>query len=142
MSSPVKISEAASLALHTMVLLSSQLERNLATRDIAAALKVSEAHLAKVLQRLGRAGLVRSRRGPGGGFSLGRRPEDITLLEVYEVTEGPLEQTECLLNKPVCQGRCILGDLLSSVGAQVRDYLAGTRLSELSHTFGIMEKGA
>jgi Rrf2 family protein len=119
------------LALHTMAYLASDPEGTHATREIAEELAVSEAHLAKVLQRLGRAGLVRSQRGPGGGFTLAKAPEEITLLQVYEVTEGPLTTPECLLGQPVCQGHCILGDLLEGVGHQVRDYLATTRLSDL-----------
>ncbi|MCF8044104.1 MAG: Rrf2 family transcriptional regulator, partial [Desulfarculaceae bacterium] len=71
----LKISEAASLALHTMGLLASRPGEQVPTRELAARLKVSEAHLAKVMQRLGRAGLVRSQRGPKGGFALERNPE-------------------------------------------------------------------
>jgi Rrf2 family protein len=130
-SNVLRISEAASLALHTMAYLAADPDGTHATREIACDLKVSEAHLAKVLQRLGRAGLVRSQRGPGGGFTLARRPEEITLLEVYEVTEGPLTTPDCLLGQPVCNGACILGGLLDAVGRQVRDYLSQTRLSDL-----------
>ncbi|MEW5911168.1 MAG: Rrf2 family transcriptional regulator [Thermodesulfobacteriota bacterium] len=131
----LKISEAASLALHTMGLLAAEPKRLISTREMAQRLRVSEAHLAKVMQRLGRAGLVRSQRGPKGGFSLLRRPEDITLLEVYEATEGPLEQRRCLLARPMCNGNCILGGLLTTVGDQVRDYFATTRLSDVTTSF-------
>jgi len=135
MASPLKISEAASLALHTMVLLAAEKKKNLATRDIAARLRVSEAHLAKVLQRLGRAGLVRSRRGPGGGFTLGRDAKSITLLDVYEVTEGPLVSQDCLMGEKACQGQCILGGLLTSLGEQVRDYLSRNTLADMTGVF-------
>ncbi|MCF8064724.1 MAG: Rrf2 family transcriptional regulator [Desulfarculaceae bacterium] len=131
----LKISEAASLALHTMGLLASRPGEQVPTRELAARLKVSEAHLAKVMQRLGRAGLVRSQRGPKGGFALERNPEDITLLEVYEATEGPLRERRCLLGKPMCNGNCILGGLLERVGDEVRDYFSQTRLSDLKDTF-------
>jgi len=131
----LKISEAASLALHTMGLLASRPGEQVSTRELAARLKVSEAHLAKVMQRLGRAGLVRSQRGPKGGFALQRNPEDITLLEVYEATEGPLQERRCLLGNPMCSGNCILGGLLERVGDEVRDYFSQTRLSDLKDTF-------
>ena len=130
MASPLKISEAASLALHTKVLLAAEKKKNLATRDIAARLRVSEAHLAKVLQRLGRAGLVRSRRGPGG-----RDAKSITLLDVYEVTEGPLVSQDCLMGEKACQGQCILGGLLTSLGEQVRDYLSRNTLADMTGVF-------
>lgn len=131
----LKISEAASLALHTMGLLASRPGDRVSTRELAARLKVSEAHLAKVMQRLGRAGLVRSQRGPKGGFSLQRNPDDITLLEVYEATEGTLREQRCLLGNPICNGNCILGGLLENVGAEVREYFSTTRLSDLSDSF-------
>ncbi|CAO0824412.1 hypothetical protein DFAR_630051 [Desulfarculales bacterium] len=67
-----------------MVLLATNPEKTMSNRDIAALLKVSKAFLAKVLQRLGRAGLVNSQRGPKGGFSLKRDSQDISLLAVYE----------------------------------------------------------
>ncbi|MFH1035552.1 MAG: Rrf2 family transcriptional regulator [Pseudomonadota bacterium] len=132
MTNVLKISEAASLALHTMVLLAANPGKTMSNRDIAGLLKVSEAHLAKVLQRLGRAGLVISQRGPKGGFVLGRDSSEISLLAVYEAVEGPLETKSCLLGKPVCGGNCILGGLLHKVGAEVSDYFSQTRLSDLT----------
>jgi Rrf2 family protein len=142
MANMLRISEAASLALHTMALLASNSGAKQTTWEIAKTLRVSEAHLAKVLQRLGRAGLVKSQRGPGGGFSLGRAPDTITLLDVYEATEGPLQPPGCLLGRPACNGSCILGGLLEQVGAEIRDYFAQTRLSDLKGQFIREEKYA
>jgi len=132
----LKISEAASLALHTMAYLAADTAALHATRRIAGDLGVSEAHLAKVLQRLGREGLVKSQRGPGGGFSLARDAATITLLDVYQATEGPLDDPGCLLGRPACGGGCILGGLLEKVTSEVRDYLGKTRLSDLNSSFG------
>lgn len=47
-------------------------------------------YLLKILQQLVRAGVLRSKRGPRGGFSLARRAEDITLLQIVEAVDGPL----------------------------------------------------
>jgi len=84
----LRISEAASLGMHAMVLLASDRGRVLSAHEVAARLNASEAHLSKVMQRLGRAGLVQSVRGPRGGFSLARSPDAVTLLEVYEAALG------------------------------------------------------
>ena len=133
MSSVLKISEAASLALHSMALLAASPEQSISTREIAARFQVSEAHLSKVLQRLTKAGFVKSTRGPKGGFIIGKPTSEITLLDVYESIEGPLVSCECLLGVPVCgDNGCILGGILVTVDRQVREYLAGTRLSELA----------
>lgn len=135
MSSVLRISEAASLGMHAMVLLSSEPGRVCSTKEMAGRLGVSEAHLSKVMQRLARFGLAASVRGRRGGF---RKPEgvDPTLLEVYEVIEGSLEQPSCLLGVPVCGGNgCILGGLMEEVGTQVREYLARTRVSALEGVY-------
>jgi len=129
----LNISEAASLAFHAMILLAAHPNRLVSTREIASSLHGSEAHLAKVLQRLVRAGLVESIRGPAGGFRLKRESSKIYLLEVFEVMEGKLTEHKCLLSSPVCgNGSCIFGGMLDSINRQVRDYFTRTRLSEFS----------
>ena len=136
MSNILKISEAASLALHSMVLLAANPGKLIPTREIASRLHVSEAHLSKVLQRLARDGFVRSIRGPKGGFTLVKPAGEITLLDVYESIEGSFVPTKCLFGAPICSGeRCILGGLLETVDKQIRDYLAETKLSELTSVY-------
>ncbi len=133
MSSMLKISEAAVLALHGMAFLAEDPDKLSSTKEIATKLRVSEAHLSKVLQRLTKAGLVKSMRGPKGGFMLARTSSEISLLEVYESIEGKLVSSECLFGDPVYNtDECILGGLLGSIDRQVRDYLTGTKLSELN----------
>lgn len=133
MSAMPTFSEAASLALHTVALLAADPKRCLQTRAIASTLHASEAHLSKVLQRLGKVGLVRSIRGPRGGFLLANGAQDVTLLDVYEGIDGPLPQRSCLLGTTVCLGKnCVLGGLVAAINHQIRDYLSGTRISELS----------
>jgi len=129
----LRVSEAASLALHSMALLAGSSEGPVSTHEMAERLGVSEAHLSKVLQRLAKAGLVRSTRGPGGGFRLTKRSSRISLLEIYEAIEGRLTSSECLLGRKVCGGGgCIFGDVLRSVSRQIREYLSRTRLSQFS----------
>ncbi|MBU2488021.1 MAG: Rrf2 family transcriptional regulator [Proteobacteria bacterium] len=130
----VKISEAASMALHTMILLACR-GVTMTSRDLAAILGGSENHLSKVLQRLARAGLLNSVRGPRGGFFLARPADEVSLLEVYEAIEGPLVPTGCLLDRPVCGGMCILGDLLSAVDGKAARYLKEKKLSDFADIF-------
>ncbi|NLH94874.1 MAG: Rrf2 family transcriptional regulator, partial [Synergistaceae bacterium] len=77
----IQVSEAVSLALHGLGLLVSRKGR-ISIREMATVMGVSEAHLAKVFQRLSKGGLVRSMRGPGGGFVLAKAPSEVTLYEV------------------------------------------------------------
>ncbi|MBE7558212.1 Rrf2 family transcriptional regulator [bacterium] len=129
----LKISEAASLALHTVEQLAREKDRFVPTQEIAEALHVSEHHLAKVHQRLARAGLVRSTRGPGGGFQLDRAPAKITLREVYEAVEGPVEPHRCLLGRAECRRiDCLLGGLADRVNREVLDFFEHTTVADLA----------
>ena len=137
MSQPYGVSEAANLALHGMALLARNGQGRSRAREIASLLGVSEAHLAKVLARLERAGLVAGQRGPSGGYTLARPARDISLLEVYEAVEGPLQSRPCLFGVPVCKGNgCALGCFFGSLNRKVADKLARTRLSEVKVKLG------
>ncbi len=59
-------------------------------REIAERQAIPIRYLEQIFQRLRRAGLVNSKRGPGGGFTLARPPDEITLCEIVEAVEGPL----------------------------------------------------
>ncbi|MFA6319131.1 MAG: Rrf2 family transcriptional regulator, partial [Elusimicrobiota bacterium] len=72
MPSILNISEAAAIGVHAMMLIAGRPSRLSSVHELAGELKVSAAHLQKVLQRLVHAGLARSMRGPGGGYALAR----------------------------------------------------------------------
>ena len=129
----LKVSEAATLALHTMTMLAADQTRKIPAREVAATYKVSEAHLAKVLQRLGKAGLVNSTRGPKGGFTLGKKPARITLLAVFEAVEGPIGFRNCMFGRKVCKGdHCVMGTALRDANQILKDYLTQTTLAEFA----------
>jgi Rrf2 family protein len=135
MTNMLKISEAASLALHTTVMLAADPDNLYSTNEFASALHASKAHLSKVLQRLEKSDIVKSTRGPNGGFKLTKSGNDITLLEVYEAIDGKLSPSNCLLNECICNGDCIMGKLLGDLNNQVRDYLIKTKLSMLTNVY-------
>src|ERR1035437_2359682 len=70
--------------------------------EIAEAVDVPQTFLAKIFQQFSKIGLVRSYRGTGGGFVLGRSPEQITLLEVVEAVEGPIVPNRCVSGQGEC----------------------------------------
>ena len=131
MSEVVAVSEAASLAFHGMALLASG--GRMSAKEMAEAVKVSEAHLAKVFQRLAREGLVSSTRGPGGGFELAVPAGGITLYDVYVAVEGPPGEGGCLLHRESCPfGSCILGSTLGDIKREFIDYLKRATLEDLT----------
>lgn len=134
MDSILKISEAASLGLHAMVYLAGEEHgRPISITEIAKKLGVSENHLAKVMQRLSKASLTGSKKGPKGGVFIKKKPEEITFLEIYEAIEGPLPAGFCLLPKPVCKpGGCVLGNLLHDVYELVNKKFGETTLADFA----------
>lgn len=129
----LKISDATALALHSMVHLAIDPEAQSTTAEIAEIFKVSRHHLAKVHQRLTKAGLIESHRGPAGGVCLAKTPDKIRLLEIYEVMEGSMLCKPCLFGKDRCpRADCVLGSLLPGLARQVREYFDQTTLAMLA----------
>lgn len=137
----LKISDAASLAIHAMAFLAQRFGKRTSAKQIASVLGVSENHLAKVCQRLAKAGLIEATRGPRGGFVLAQPADLITLIQVYEAVEGPLSPSRCLLHRPVCGENCIMGELVESVNRQVSEYLRWTTLAQLAKTSAFPAQG-
>lgn len=127
----VSISDAAAIAIHAAAALAKQSGGVVSAKAMADSLHVSQAHLAKVMQRLVKAGLVDSVRGPQGGFTLSKAPADVTLLEVYEAIEGPFTPRECLFRHKVCKRGCGMKDLVDDINEKVLGKLTGTTLRDL-----------
>ena len=131
-----RISGAVSHALHGIVYLVAHAEGPVTIAEIASALNVSENSLSKVFQRLAKAGYLKSVRGPEGGFVLGRSPDKISLLDIYEAIEGHFTESTCLLSAPVCgRKNCIFGGLLKKIDHEVGEYLSKKKLSGLVYLF-------
>ncbi|MDJ0762700.1 MAG: Rrf2 family transcriptional regulator [Myxococcota bacterium] len=134
MDSALKISEAAGLAIHAVTIL-ARVGRGQPVKlsRMAGLLSASEAHLGKVMHRLAQAKVVTSRRGPSGGFTLGPRASEMTLLDLYEMIDGPLGENNCLMGYLGCPlGGCVLGDAVGSINAHVRQTLGSKRISDLA----------
>ena len=117
------LSEASSIALHGLVLIAKSKE-GLKVVDIAEKIDSSKHHVAKVLQRLVKAGLLASHRGPGGGFRLKLPPDEIDLLKIYETIEGEISISKCPLDKPICPfDKCIINNITGKMTAEFKDYL-------------------
>lgn len=130
MSNIVALTEAASIGLHSMVLIARS-DEVLNVLKISEFIGSSKHHVAKIMQRLSKAGFVSSNRGPSGGFVLKRLPSEITLLNIYEAIEGPLSVQTCPMDRPFCPfGECLLGDLSLRVSGEIKDYLAGRTLQD------------
>lgn len=133
MAGVLNFSEAAALAMHSVELLSHSTGRSITSSELAGVLHCSSSHLAKVMQRLVRTGIVASTRGPGGGFRLGPRAAEASLLEIYESIDGQLTVGQCLLGKDSCAiSGCWFGQFSARVSERVRADLAERKLSHLA----------
>ncbi|MFO7535204.1 MAG: Rrf2 family transcriptional regulator [Kiritimatiellia bacterium] len=133
MAGVIQMSEAASIAVHASLWMARTPKRLTRSGEICAIFTFSEAHFAKVMQALARAGVVESVRGPRGGTRLARPPQAITLLEVYEALDGPFNDDRCLLSPKVCTARCCpIGREITRLNRELRKTLAGATLFAMS----------
>jgi Rrf2 family protein len=131
MQSVLKISEAASIALHAMTYIACNANKPASTREIAESFKISENHLSKVLQRLTKSDLLKSIKGPQGGFVLTRNSTEITFLEIYEAIDGTLKEGCCLFGRQACKSdKCIMGDFLNKINKEVKEFFESKKLSD------------
>ncbi len=71
-------------------------------REISEAVDVPLPIMAKIFQHLNKTGMVKSQRGAGGGFQLGRKAKEISLLEVIEAVDGPVSLNLCIIERGSC----------------------------------------
>ncbi len=131
------IPESISIALHTCLWIADGKDDFRPSPTIAKELGFSYNHFAKVVQRLVRAGLLETERGPRGGIRLARDPKLIPLIEIYEAGGGePLLPHRCLLDPRICPGRaCALGRLVEQENSRLHHQLTKTTLAELARSF-------
>lgn len=72
------------------------------TSQVAKEQKIPPAFLVKIISQLSIAGIIHTSRGIRGGVRLAREPENITLLEVIEAIDGPIQLNECVEEKGIC----------------------------------------
>jgi Rrf2 family protein len=107
-------------------------ERPVRVDEIAAALGNPRNYLSKTLHALTRAGVLRSERGPKGGFQLSERPERLTVARVVAPFE-PVGERRCLVGRPECGGvhPCAAHHRWSGVASAVENFFAQTTVADL-----------
>jgi Rrf2 family protein len=130
----MKLTRAASYALHAIVFMATQKnDRPVASHHIAQARGIPERFLLKVLKPLVSAQVLRSVKGPNGGYRLARSPSEISMLEIVEAVDGPIrgqapftpEEAEGNLNNRLEQ-------ICTQTAEQVRKQLGKIRIGELA----------
>ncbi|MDY0076607.1 MAG: Rrf2 family transcriptional regulator [Bacteroidales bacterium] len=130
MSKIVTLTEAASIALHGMIIVAKS-EKMANVIQIAELTGSSKHHVAKIFQRLVKDNFLESHRGPTGGFTLKKDPADVKLLDIYESIEGKIEVTTCPLDKHICPfDKCIMDNVTRKMTVDFRDHLKSHTLKD------------
>ena len=112
-----------------------QADRAVSLAEIATRQEISLSYLEQLFARLRRRGLVKSTRGPGGGYRLARPAAETKIIDIVMAVDEPLHATRCAGHSTIgCMSkgeRCLTHDLWAEMGAQVQNYLASISLADV-----------
>lgn len=125
-------SQTAEYALRAVAFVAAHAPNACTTEQISQGTKVPAAYLSKVIQALGRGGVLLSRRGIGGGITLARGVEEVTILDVINAVEPVKRITHCPLGLAAHGVRlCPLHRRLDDALAQMEKAFGDTTLADL-----------
>ncbi len=110
-------------------------------KDVAEAYGIPSEALAKILQRLAKAGLLQSQHGMNGGYTLARDASSISAFEVIRAIDGPLFITSCITVRGECgqTERCTVREPLRRVNQSIEDVLRQIKISDMREKEEILE---
>jgi Rrf2 family iron-sulfur cluster assembly transcriptional regulator len=133
----MQITRATEYAIRGILYLCSQPKGSVCLlNEISERQQIPPSFLSKVFQNLSRAGIVSSSRGTGGGFTLGKDPSEITLLDVLEAIEGPISLNVCLTNGSACENQpnCAVHPIWCEVQDRMIEAMKKYNFDELAET--------
>jgi Rrf2 family protein len=137
------ISQTAEYALRAAVVLAGQTGRPMTTQEIARVSFVPSGYLSKVLQAMGRAGLVEARRGLRGGYVLSRPLNELTVYDVVNAVDPLKRIVHCPLRLSAHAGRlCSLHQKLDDAVAMLESDFKQTTIAALLAERGAPSSGA
>ena len=113
-----------------------------AAAEIAAATHLAAPTVSKLLKLFAKAGLVSSHRGARGGYSLARRAEEITAVQIIDAIEGPVAITQCSMSHSRCgiEAVCGIGHNWQRISVAIRDSLRSVTLAQLARPVSLPPK--
>ncbi|MCZ7645541.1 MAG: Rrf2 family transcriptional regulator [Planctomycetota bacterium] len=130
----MRYTQSTEWALDSLFFIAAHGDRqDFSVEEIAKAQQVSPSYLAKIFQQLTKAGILRSHRGAKGGYSLGRLPEQITLLDVATVCEGSIPLYDCNAPAKSCSlgAKCLILSTFREAERRMQETLNGVTLQDL-----------
>lgn len=128
----MKLSPAAEYAVRGILVLTEKYGQGPVTLDaICSRRKLPKQYLTKLFSQLSKAGLIHPVRGKGGGYMLGRAPNEINILQVIEAIEGPVILNLCQHSPSQCHEElCKIRPIWTELQKAVQEKLSGLKLSE------------
>ena len=132
----MQITRQADYAVRAILHLARNGDTRTATSTIAEEQKIPPSFLAKIISQLSIAGLLHTSRGSRGGVTLAREPKDISLLEVIEAIDGPIQLNECVGEAGLCSfdDNCPLRPVWCEAQEQLVGRLKGTNFADMIAT--------
>ncbi|MBM3179971.1 MAG: Rrf2 family transcriptional regulator [Chloroflexi bacterium] len=129
----MQITRQADYAVRAVLYLAHNGDQRTATSMIAEKQRIPPSFLAKIVSQLSIAGLLHTSRGARGGVSLARAPHEITLLEVIEAIDGPIQLNECVGDTGACSfdDDCPLRPVWCDAQEQLVNKLKGTNFADM-----------
>lgn len=107
-------------------------DRPVTLAGISERQEISLSYLEQLFSRLRRSGLVKSVRGPGGGYRIAKAHSDISVSDIITAVDEQIDATQCGGNENCKdEGRCMTHELWSSLNVKILEYLSGVSLAEL-----------
>jgi Rrf2 family protein len=130
----LRLSKKTDYALLALSYVASLGDRPASAREIAERHDIPVELLAKVLQRLAQRGVLRSQQGIHGGYVLGRPADTVTVAEVVEAIDGPLQLTVCETDDDRCEqfAKCNIRDPLHRIRDRIIGALMACTVAELA----------
>ena len=98
----MQITRETDYALRCVLYLSARPKKVIDASEIAEGKFIPRSFLSKILQKLNRAGIVKSFKGYKGGFMIMKKPSEISVLDIIEIFEGPAAMNRCAIDKQLC----------------------------------------
>jgi Rrf2 family iron-sulfur cluster assembly transcriptional regulator len=136
-------SRSAEYAIRAFVYLAQVPEGKYAmVKNIAEQEDIPAHFLAKILQQLARKGLLRSSKGPTGGFALRIDPSDVRLLDIVEALDGLAPYQQCASGLSECSDDmpCSMHDSWVSLRSRIMDYLGKNTIADLAKALETKKK--
>jgi Rrf2 family protein len=129
----MQITRQADYAVRAVLHLARNGEQRIATSTIAGEQRIPPSFLAKIISQLSIAGLLHTSRGARGGVTLARDAKDITLLEVVEAIDGPIQLNECVGENGTCSfdDDCPLRPIWCDAQEELVSKLKGTNFADM-----------